>query len=148
MGGEKNLRKKRPNHGIIHQNREVEQDASFVRNLVGSVKHEGWYKKHSFTHFPLRKVSNIKAKSTRLRISVGYVYQKATFQKKDTHGYEVSKGPAKSNILCLVTYFRPWSSFDWLFVAHFLHGCVIFFLVICHEHLQGTSCVMRRNQVH
>ena len=65
MGGEKSAKKKGPYHGIIHQKVvEVEQVASFVRNLVGSVKHEGWYKKHSFTHFPLRKVSNIPAKST------------------------------------------------------------------------------------
>ena len=37
--------------------------------------------------------------------------------------------------------------FLWLFGAQFLHGIVVFLLILCHEHLQRTSCVEQKTAV-
>ena len=46
-----------------------------------------------------------------------------------------------------LNYPWSWRSFDWLLVAHFLHGCIVLLLVISHKHFQRASCVNKTNSM-
>lgn len=39
------------------------------------------------------------------------------------------------------TYPWTWNGFKWFLATHLFHSVVIFLLIFCHEHLEGTSCL-------
>lgn len=41
--------------------------------------------------------------------------------------------------IAFAIYPRPRNGFQWLFIAHFLHGVVILLLIFRHKHLEGST---------
>lgn len=60
---------------------------------------------------------------------------------KWVRGNEGRKERRETTLLKTTKYLWSWNSFQGLFGTHFLHGVVVFLLIVRHEHFERASCV-------